>query len=102
VSINQQAELLECTIDGKTVRVNTGNQSAAPTSWSIDCYNPPIAGAVISILLKTHSLVDISVTDRTEGFESLPGYKFKPRPVFITPAPVGFGNAVFVTKRHHL
>lgn len=102
VSINREAELLECTIDGKTVRVNAGNKSVAPTSWSIDCYNPPTTGIVISILLKTHSPVDISVTDRTEGFGTLPGYKFKPRPVYITPAPVGFGNAVFVTEIRHM
>lgn len=101
ITVDPKAEILGTTIDGKAVPFPIGANRAETSSWSIDCYNPSPKGVEVALLLKTLKPVAISVTDRTEGFDSLPGFNHNHRPPHITPAPVGFGNAVFVGRTYN-
>jgi len=68
--------------------------------WQWAYFAVPEEGIVLTLRTESASSVEMKLTDVSYGFPELPDFSFKPRPLYMMPAPYAFSDMTLVTKSY--
>jgi hypothetical protein len=91
-----EAEVLEASVNGRTVQKAETSGVNPKGQWSLDYANVPESGIELKLRVKDNGPVKLRVVDRSLGLPEVPGHPFSPRPAAMTA--IHFGDLTLVRK----
>ena len=83
------APALDISVDGKQVSGAFTRRAPDDTAWTLEYFNAPASGAVVSMTLRGSQPLTVAVTERAHGLPDLPGMSVAPRPASLEPIQAG-------------
>lgn len=85
---------LDISVDGKQVSGAFARRAPDDTAWTLEYFNAPASGAVVSMTLRGSRGLTVAVTERAHGLPDLPGTSVTPRPASLVPIQSGDTTSV--------
>ena len=80
---------LDVSVDGKQVNGAFARRAPDNTAWTLEYFNAPAAGAVVSMTLRGSRPLTVALAERAHGLPDLPGTSVTPRPASLEPIQSG-------------